>query len=218
MVSTACLIHKDNYIFRKVNKHIFLLPVVLPDSNFCLEFQYGCWGQIGNNDISGKGEPKDDVDKAFRDWHMCRSCAQIDGGGSCQIDDTPYEIGFSPETGRIDCFANPTACANQLCTCDEALAYTLSTLWEEFDTELMAGNGFDHAESCSPKPVVPTGGNGSCAAHEATEPAAQVCCGEYPTRFPFNNKGGCISCCGAKTYNIYNKSCCDNTIQNFGNC
>lgn len=57
------------------------------------EFQYGCWGQVGNHDIPGKGEPLDEIDIAFRNWHMCRNCAAIDDEGECAINQTPYEIG-----------------------------------------------------------------------------------------------------------------------------
>ena len=178
---------------------------------------YGCWGQIGSNKIAGKGEPKDAVDKAFRDWEMCRSCIEMDGDGSCEMENFRYQMGVSLEN-RLTCDGNWIStefpCALHLCSCDEALANTFTSLWEEFDTELTTVNGFDHAASCLPKPT----SGGSCAAHAATETVAQVCCGEYPTRFPFNNKGGCMSCCGAKTYNIYNHSCCDDTIQNLGNC
>jgi len=187
-----------------------------PDPSFSNEFQYGCWGQIGDNDIVGKGEPMDELDQAYRNWHMCRSCAEIDGAGSCGIDETPYEIGFNPATNRIDCGANTTPCQSQLCSCDEALAFSFADLWDTINDEFMGE--FDHAANCLPKVTVTSGVGGSCAEHEQTEEVATVCCGEYPSRFPYNNKGGCTSCCGAKTYNVYNKSCCDDTIQSFGTC
>ena len=82
---------------------------------FVSELNYGCWGQIGNIDIPGKGEPLDDIDRAYRNWQYCRSCAGIDSGGDCAIDQTPYEIGFEPATQRIDCDSNKTPCATQLC-------------------------------------------------------------------------------------------------------
>ena len=147
---------------------------------------------------------------------MCRSCAEIDGAGSCEIDNTPYEIGFNPTVGRIDCSANPP-CAERLCSCDEALGFALAGLWEEFDDANKMAEGFDHAASCQPK-VTTGGGGGTCGEYENTEEVATKCCGAYPSRFPYNNKGGCISCCATKTYNVYKMSCCDNTVQSFGTC
>ena len=145
---------------------------------------------------------------------MCRKCAELDGEGSCAIDNTPYEIGFDPVIGRITCQYNTTPCARHLCTCDEQLAFDLAANWSALNSAIMLINGFDHAATCLPKP--PSGG--SCAAHPATEEITTQCCGSYPNRFPFNNKGGCMSCCAGVTFNIYNHDCCGDTIASFGSC
>ena len=127
----------------------------------------------------------------------------------------PYEIGFDPVSGRIDCSPNETACARRVCSCDEQLAYSMTQMFQLFNPEYFDANGFDHAGSCVkpvPKPVM---GTGQC---DHTEEVAMKCCGEYPYRFPFNNRGGCISCCGAKTFNINKKTCCSGALEALGMC
>ena len=40
--------------------------------------QYGCWGQIGRRFVQGHGKPMDELDSAFRRWHLCRKCIAFD--------------------------------------------------------------------------------------------------------------------------------------------
>lgn len=189
----------------------------ITDYAFTNEFNYGCWGQLKSPDIAGHGKPMDAIDQSFKNWRQCRECAEMDGGGECQIDDTPYEVGFDNVSKLITCAAN-TPCAASICSCDEMLARDLSDSYSSFTPELFLGEGFDHAAECVASPPKESSGPGKCSEYENLEAIATKCCGEFPTRFPYHNKGGCISCCGSQTYNIYRTSCCDGAIESLGLC
>merc|ERR1712025_1028949 len=138
---------------------------------------------------------------------------------SCNIENTPYEVGFSPTTGRVDCEVNPSTCQKQICLCDEKLSFSILEKIDQFnDAYFLKNADFNHEAECVKAPSVNSGGNGACDAQETSDAGSMQCCGEYPERFPFNDKAGCISCCDGKTYNTHKKSCCDNSIKAFGMC
>ena len=57
-----------------------------------------------------------------------------------------------------------------------------------FDPEKMATNGFDYGGTCVPEPKPTGSGNGGTCAAAMGEPTTQ-CCGIFPNRYPFNDKG-----------------------------
>ena len=56
------------------------------------------------------------------------------------------------------------------------------------DTTKMLPNGFDYDSQCVAEPKPTGSGNGGACAAATGEPTTQ-CCGTFPNRFPFNDKG-----------------------------
>ena len=57
-----------------------------------------------------------------------------------------------------------------------------------------------------------------CKANFFSKGPADQCCGEYPTRFPFNSEDGSRACCGTKTYTIGQLECCGDILVATGTC
>ena len=69
-------------------------------------------------------------------------------------------------------------------------------------------------------------GSGPEAGSESTSESNSkeiVCCGNYPTRFPFNTQNGNRACCEAEdetgvTYNSNLYECCAGSLSSIGSC
>ena len=61
-------------------------------------------------------------------------------------------------------------------------------LFFSLDTTKMLPNGFDYDSRCVAEPKPTGSGNGGACAAATGEPTTQ-CCGTFPNRFPFNDKG-----------------------------
>ncbi|CAG5089183.1 Oidioi.mRNA.OKI2018_I69.PAR.g12117.t1.cds [Oikopleura dioica] len=65
-------------------------------------------------------------------------------------------------------------------------------------------HGWDPSTQCEPNPF-------------SRGPPDQ-CCGEFPTRFPFNTEGGTRGCCNGHTFNAATLECCGTTLVASGSC
>ena len=149
--------------------------------------------------FEGHGSPIDGLDSICQKWHQCRSCTTIDDG-SCNPNQTPYEVGFDPTTMRIDCQFNNNDCAINSCKCDEELAFEIVANLNEMSNNAITnsdGSGFDHANNC--QAATGTNNNGG-----NNGPSSTQCCGTYPNRV---------------TYNTGKHDCCSNSfLANIGGC
>ncbi|CAG5111369.1 Oidioi.mRNA.OKI2018_I69.chr2.g5685.t1.cds [Oikopleura dioica] len=181
------------------------------------EWNYGCWGQIdGVEARPGHGEAIDVIDQLFQDWVKCKECMSMDFTDSCDIDNVAYEVGMDPATGRIECSGN-SGCPKARCDCDETLAFGIIENWDSYNPENEPQNGFDFDASCQPHPKTPTSGGagGSCT---NVGDNTRRCCGEYPKRFPYDDKAGCFLCCDSagKIFNINRHGCCGDVLGTVG--
>jgi len=192
---------------------------------------YGCWCQIRNHAangiVPGHGTPMDKLDELCHAWQQCRSCTTVDSvDASCDPNSTPYEVGFDPITMRIDCAFNPSDCAINSCKCDEQLAFELTAALDDMNTDFITnqdGSGFDHANQCKASSNggsnSPGGGNGGNGNGNNGAEATTQCCGSYPNRFTYSDKGGVTQCCGDATYNSNKHDCCNNSfLAGIGSC
>ena len=151
----------------------------------------------------------DAYDRAAKEWHSCRACAEIDQDCPRYIPkgnygDYYYVIFFAshPWMGNtfnvelsnqfeLSCTAPNyppyEGCKRMMCECDLRLVNELSKLYVSGGVELndayVSENGFDHVTHC----VAQSPGRGS----------VRQCCGQYPNRAFFNTDS---------------HSCCDNTL------
>ena len=79
---------------------------------------YGCWCRMRHRPnffssvpvfLPGHGSPVDALDEACKAWHQCKACTSKDFN-SCNPEIVAYEIGYDPQTERIDCQFNPSDC------------------------------------------------------------------------------------------------------------
>ena len=74
-------------------------------TNFSAIWKYGCWCSFGSNILSGKGEPKDVVDKACRDLTLAMRCVNYDTAEStcssdCDNSCNVYNINYARPVQR----------------------------------------------------------------------------------------------------------------------
>jgi len=182
------------------------------------EWQYGCHGQISGAEARpGHGEALDVIDQLFQDWRRCKECMDIDFEDTCDIDNVAYEVGMDPATGRIECSANVN-CPKARCECDEALAWGIIENWGDYNLENELQNGFDFDTACQPHPKNPNNGGGAGGSCDNVGDNVRRCCGEYPQRFPYDDKAGCMQCCDAasKIYNVNRHGCCGGILGTVG--
>ena len=147
----------------------------------------------------------DAFDRAAKEWHSCRACAEIDQDCPRFIPEgnqdynyvfhvhNPYytfNVEFSNQYD-FSCtspdYKPVEGCKLVMCECDLRLAKELSKLYVSGNVELnddyVSENGFDRATHC----VAQSPGRGG----------VRQCCGKYPNRGFFNTDS---------------QSCCDNTV------
>ena len=85
---------------------------------------------------------------------------------------------------------------------------------DEMDEQFITnadGTGFDHANQCRSQTTEddndPTDDNGG--SDDGPIVNEHQCCGTYPNRFGFMDKGGERACCGEVTYNTNKLECCN---------
>jgi len=188
-------------------------------------WEYGCWGQVNQDEIqSGLGEPLDSFDSAFQNWKRCQECRSLDFGSS-SMDDyfanmKEGNLKWSDSAIRRLVCVSEADIYRRRCECDEALAFALVQKSGDFNSEYELQNGFNFEASCKPHPKNPNnggggGGGGSCNNGGESQ---RHCCGEFPQRFPYDDKAGCMQCCNAATaiYNVNRHSCCGEVLGSVG--
>jgi len=182
------------------------------------EWKYGCWGQINGEEIpSGLGEPLDPIDQLFHDWKKCSECINLDFSSSSMDDfwaNFWSSIDFDSASKRFVC-KSTTEAHRARCKCDEALAYGIVQNLDFFNANYEVQNGFDFETSCRPHPKNVNIDKGTCSNDGDNQ---RKCCGEYPQRFPYDDKAGCIQCCNAASaiYNVHRHSCCGAVLGSVG--
>lgn len=185
---------------------------------------YGCWCNFGKDYHNGRGPVQDSIDSDCKVMVSAQRCAKWDSiqrGNECNpatIEYIPFNL-FSSNVDILDeCIEqnlkhpeNPE-CAADACVIegDFTLKYFgafFSGL--TFDVELQhdyhAGGTFDQSVSCI------TGHDGAIG--------PKSCCGELPTRFPFDTQLGARQCCYNATFSADTHECCDSEkIQQIGTC
>ncbi|CAG5112821.1 Oidioi.mRNA.OKI2018_I69.chr2.g6994.t1.cds [Oikopleura dioica] len=173
---------------------------------------YGCWLQIRNAGqdgmVPGVGEPVDPFDELGRKYQQCIQCIKLDG---CDWDSgIAYEVGFNGI--RIQCISTDECRVNP-CKCDEELAFGLTEL-TDFASECPSMTTESPMTTTTRQPGSGNGGNGG----GSVNPPEMKCCGEYPNRFPFSDKGGRFACCEGATYNTNRNCCSGGEILSLGEC
>jgi len=137
---------------------------------------------------------------------------------------------------------NPTGdeCNHRACAVESWFVLEILRLYFKekyaFDPAFMASTGWDASEcpgsaasTAAPytAPFAPAGGNGNGNGSNKPSGSADTddedevvqysgyerqCCGDYPTRFPFNALNGGRSCCKDVTYNPFMMTCCDSNV------
>lgn len=148
----------------------------------------------------------------------------------------------SKETMVIDCAAknpNNDECNHRACAIESWFVLEILRLYFKekyaFDPAYMATTGWDGSEcpgsaaTTTNPPPMNNGNNGIGNGNGQQIEDADVdindkgdvvpfsgyerqCCGDYPTRFPFNGLNGARDCCGGVTYNPFMMTCCDSTV------
>ena len=168
-------------------------------------YGYGCWCNF-NQDISkGYGSPVDAWDQVCKSVQLCTRCIQFDKINSnqetCDLANTSYKnnINFNINTSTLesDCETDNFGdeCAIGLCQCElqmyrELYQLTISDV-NPADLSFKHENGFDRQDE------------GSCQKRAHSTFETSQCCGNYPTRYPFND---------------FLFQCCDNHVTTVGNC
>lgn len=155
--------------------------------------EYGCWCNLLDEElIQGVGDAVDDLDSACRAWRRCLYCTRIDDT-DCNPKTTSYDLFWDYEENTYNCEKNK-GCAERVCQCDSYLAQELASMAAKFNEKLSKEGGFRKSRECSWK------------AHDWAPP--DECCGEYPSRFPYNSNFGETQCCSKQVYQPGKGLCC----------
>jgi len=175
---------------------------------------YGCWCNFDEDVTLGRAQPVDVYDRICRNYQLCMRCARRDGkvsGNTCDPVGQNYvaQNSISSSTG-IGCTVSGEECEEHVCNCDQnLLAELLDLLFsgtgEVPDDSYKHDNGYDF--------------EGNCVASAVTFDDV-VCCGEYPTRYPYSPSNSNKDCCRDTTvFNPIQEECCtDGTAGAIGAC
>lgn len=160
---------------------------------------YGCHCAVEgpHNLLAGQGRALDEIDTACRRHKDCMACALQDFDQSVCPWWKPYKMDamIDDETGEkhLVCRDAPGYCKRSLCECDVQLARDLYEERNNYNREL-------HHRFGSIEPNV------QCKAvnrGKSVSAGPQQCCGNYPTRFPFQPT---------------KRECCDGKVSALGSC
>lgn len=165
---------------------------------------YGCWCNFDQQISKGYGLPIDPWDEVCRSAQLCTRCIQFDQTNNdkdtCDLVNTSYKnnISFNANTETIesDCEADNSgdSCAIGLCQCELQMYREMHVLTINSaipaNTVFKHENGFDRLDE------------NNCPRRGNTFEASQ-CCGNYPTRYPFND---------------FLFQCCDDQVNSVGSC
>ena len=182
---------------------------------------YGCWCHFGENWRKGQGQPVDVFDQECANLFKGYQCISMDteteegNGFTCLAYETQYleplQISFdTPDEFLInDCeskniFGNDSAlstCRVRSCIVESFFIRNLAIhkfSGEATNDEFLLENGFDYDSQCFVKKI---------------GRQEKACCGNYPSRFPYQTRGGDFQCCGENLpYNSVLFQCCDDGV------
>ena len=181
---------------------------------------YGCWCHFAENWTYGRGNPVDEYDmecqKVLRGYECIRMDDVDENGGPSTC--VPYELNYDEPLNIDHTFTDEfliSTCTNNNNNGNDAFCKIRSCIVESFfvrnialldnsnlqpNPSFRADNGFDF--------------DATCGVH-APGASGKACCGSYPTRFPYQTRGGDIQCCQNKhVYNDVLFNCCqDGTVE-----
>jgi len=199
----------------------FSAGLLITGVNVLLEIEhYGCWCYFGSEYTKGRGKTQDEIDEMCQMLHFGYECIIRDSDSDGTLGCFPWDVNYTntinasvvtdPFTGHItgsiesDCSSNIDLCALRSCVVEMQFVHTYFHLWidRKFDRttfappnkNLLHSEGFDSEDIC----------HGAKSGYIEPE---QLCCGDYPFRFPYNSNGN-RACCGNKTYNPNIHQCC----------
>lgn len=182
-------------------------------------WDYGCWCFFQSEGHGkGKGQVQNVVDGICQVLHHGYSCIKMD---AIDVDDmlgcNPFThsynlqqtLGNSEQQLEMRCVeSNPgDRCAQAICLVEAKFILNFiqigTTPGFVFDGSLKHDTGNFSMDMCT------LGANGGLGFDWPED----MCCGEYPLRFPMKSKDGARGCCGSNTYNTTLLECCsDGTI------
>lgn len=163
-------------------------------------WEYGCWCYFGEAAGTGIGKPVNPMDQACKELQLCYRCTKIDSMGDadiCYPGQQDYMVEMSKVVGGImAACSEPNAgddCAIHTCCCETDFVRKILMLFFSgytFDPSYHHDN-WDHTGKC----------------HIDGDPFVPECCGEYPTRKPYNSE--VMECCKEnKLFNPDSHKCC----------
>jgi len=180
-----------------------------PRPDFGKSCHYGCHCLVDGMDdiLAGYGQPVDEIDSACKRYKQCVKCALTDFGTEVCPWYKPYKMTamVDTETGEkhLVCMDKAGYCKNALCECDAQLAKDMAANKSSYNKDFHSRyGGFNREDECRNNSHGGTGGNGGTG-YKGEGREEQVCCGEFPQRFP---------------YSPSKYQCCDSKISSFGTC
>lgn len=178
---------------------------------------YGCWCHFKNSwTKTGKGKPVDIYDEECQKAMRGYECIRVDDvDENAQVTCYPYEIEYD-EPLNIDHDSTDEAliqvctdqnnhgvnaqCKIRSCIVESFFVRNIAALDQagaEMQDQYRIENGFDF--------------DANCGVNIVTGPGGKACCGSYPTRYPYQTRGGDYKCChNQHVYNEVMFACCDN--------
>jgi len=174
---------------------------------------YGCWCDIANGLRAGAGKPVNALDSACRDLHRNYDCMTFDDP-TClprELDASSENPEYKLPISALSPLTTPEAeCAdyNAINTCAYKTCVVEAQFLRTTVSPVHAGD-FDWIDMWNDKSIehTPAGqfdpSAAQCFNDSPNTPNDKQCCGEHPSRFP---------------YNTYRVQCCNGEISPLGNC
>jgi len=188
---------------------------------------YGCWCYFET--IKGHGPAQDEFDELCKNLQHGYQCAEFDGCiDPIHTDYLGIGGGFLTTDIQAACARNNDAgtCSTKVCILETEFQKQVLLQWLDGNTwenKFMHKHGFVVSEYCAElnnlKNSIPLNPASAQAQHivdmyEISQ--HDVCCGEYPNRYPFSHEGGARGCCNGITYQTVSHKCCsDGSVKIF---
>ena len=112
------------------------------DIDFADMLQFGCWLQLLNPEmweISNKGEPVNELDRAGRQWYKCHQCTSIDEPHCMGINQNYGQPVYNKGSSSYTCPGQPNTCDHNACSCDVQLAEDLAAYADSYGLYICVG-------------------------------------------------------------------------------
>lgn len=176
-----------------------VLDTAAPGVDHSKILSYGCQCQFLDGRplaAAGSGHPVDEIDSACKQYRECQTCAQMDDGADCNVENVDWMYRIDLGVPQLDCLDPVKNCARHLCECDRQFALAIADAYKFYDERYSHPN-FDQSQCNAPvdgkrsKPASPM---------DIIAPPGEIvksearCCG--PTSGP------------RRLYNINKNECC----------